>query len=55
MDGKITLDEFEKSGGCDGCYFYCVVDADGRKGCTFHWFDDDSDDWDCSKNCDELV
>ena len=52
---NMTLQEFEKNGGCAGCAFYDVVDVDGRKGCTFHWFDGDSDDWDYGKNCDEIA
>lgn len=31
-----------------------IVDVDGRLGCSFHWFDDESEDWNYSKNCDEL-
>lgn len=50
----MTLQEFEENGGCVGCMFYGVIDVDGRKGCTFHWFDSDSDDWDYGKNCDDL-
>ena len=30
------------------------MDVDGRLGCSFHWFDDESEDWNYSKNCDEL-
>ena len=25
------------------------------KACTFHWFDDESDDWEMGKNCDEIA
>ena len=32
----------------------CFTDVDGRLGCSFHWFDDESEDWNYSKNCDEL-
>lgn len=39
---------------CSGCMFYGAVDVDGRLGCSFHWFDDESEDWNYSKNCDEL-
>ena len=53
MEIKMTLQEFEQQGGCDGCYFYIEVEP-GRKECTFHWFDDESDDWDYGKNCDDL-
>lgn len=49
-----TLQEYEAQGGCEGCYFYGTIDVDGRKGCTFHWFDDESEDWEYSKNCDEI-
>lgn len=60
---RMSLQEFELSGGCEGCMFYGVVDfyeeklgtpnADSIKyGCLFHWFDDESDDWDYGKNCD---
>ena len=31
------------------------VDVDGRKGCFFNWFDEDSDDWAYGKNCDEIA
>ena len=47
-----TLSEYEAEGGCEGCQFYERVD--GHKVCTFHWWDDASDDWEYSKNCDEL-
>jgi hypothetical protein len=50
----MTLQEYEAQGGCEGCLFYCTIDADGRKGCTFDWFDGESDDWDYAKNCDEI-
>ena len=50
---KMTLQEFEQQGRCEGCFFYCEIEQD-RKECTFHWFDDDSDDWDYSKNCDDI-
>lgn len=36
----MTLQEYEAQGGCEGC--------------TFHWFDDESEDWEYSKNCDEI-
>lgn len=51
----MTLQEFEKEGRCIGCQFYGEVDVDGRKGCSFHWYDDNSDDWNYSKNCDEIA
>lgn len=41
----MTLQEYEAQGGCEGCYFYGTIDVDGRKGCTFHWFDDESEEW----------
>ena len=49
----MSLQEYEQKGGCQGCYFYCEVEP-GRQACTFHWFDDESEDWEFSKNCDEL-
>ena len=52
---SITLQEFEEKGGCEGCGFYDEVDIDGRKGCNFHWYDDESDDWNYGKNCDEIA
>lgn len=48
----MTLQEYEAQGGCTGCQFYTSVD--GTEACTFHWFDDDSEDWELSKNCDEI-
>lgn len=58
MDGynteKLTLQDYEAEGLCSGCMFYGAVDVDGRLGCSFHWFDDESEDWNYSKNCDEL-
>ena len=50
----MTLQEFEEIGGCVGCSFYSIVDVDNRRGCTFEWFDDESPDWEMSKNCDEI-
>lgn len=50
----MTLSEFEAQGKCEGCYFYCVIDVDGRKGCMFPWFDSDSEYFEAEKNCDEL-
>lgn len=50
----MTLLEFIEQGGCKGCPFYSVVDVDGRKECSFRWFDDESDDWEYGKNCDEI-
>lgn len=50
----MNIQEFKDNGGCNGCYFYGVVDVDGRKECTFHWYDDESEDWEFSKNCDEI-
>ena len=52
---RMTLQEYEAQGGCIGCLFYGIVDADERKACTFHWFDDESDDWEMGKNCDEIA
>lgn len=49
----MSLQEYEEKGGCQGCYFYCEVEP-GRQACTFHWLDDESEDWEFSKNCDEL-
>lgn len=51
---KGTLKDYEAEGLCSGCLFYGAVDVDGRLGCSFHWFDDESEDWNYSKNCDEL-
>lgn len=51
---RMTLQEFEAQGGCEGCHFYGTIDVDGRKGCAFCWFDDESEDWEHSKNCDEI-
>lgn len=48
--GRMTLQEFEAAGGCEGCMFYVEVEAK-RKECTFRWFDDDSEDWEYSRNC----
>ena len=48
----MSLDEFEKLGGCEGCYFYEYVE--GQKVCTFHWYDDESEDWEMGKNCDDM-
>lgn len=48
-EDKMTLQEYEAQGGCEGCFFYCTIDVDGRKGCTFDWFDDESDDWNWAK------
>lgn len=47
----MTLQEYEEQGRCIGCPFYRTVDIDGRQGCTFHWFDDESDDWEMDRNC----
>lgn len=49
---KLTLQDYEAEGLCSGCMFYGAVDVDGRLGCSFHWFDDESEDWNYSKNCD---
>lgn len=43
----------QKDYAADAC-FTDAVDVDGRLGCSFHWFDDESEDWNYSKNCDEL-
>ena len=52
---RMTLQEFEASGGCHGCPFYQIVEPETlRKACTFRWLDDESEDWEFSKNCDEL-
>lgn len=38
-----------------GCRAYMYMDdIPTAKGCTFHWFDDESEDWEYSKNCDEI-
>ena len=49
----MTLQEYEEQGRCIGCQFYRTVDIDGRQGCTFHWFDDGSDDWEMDRNCND--
>ena len=36
----MNIQEFKDNGGCNGCYFYGVVDVDGRKECKFHWCGD---------------
>ena len=46
-----TLSEYEKEGGCEGCQFY--EKFEGNKVCTFNWMEE-TDDWEMSKNCDEL-
>lgn len=49
----MNLDDFELSGGCDTCYFYCTSsEYDGKK-CTRRWFDDDSGDFELFTSCDE--
>ena len=51
----MTLQQFQKSGGCEGCYFYANVEAETeRKECTFPWFDSEAEEWGCSKNCDKM-
>lgn len=50
----MTLQEYKEQGGCIGCQHYNVVDVDGRKDCTFPWFDDEADDWDYGKKCDGI-
>lgn len=58
----MTLQEFQASGECSGCMFYGIIDyilkddnnLEPVTGCTFDWFDDDSEDWEYGKNCDEL-
>ena len=54
QEDEMTLHEYEEQGGCEGCLFYRTTDIDGRKGCTFEWLDDKSEDWDYAKNCDEI-
>lgn len=51
----MDLQKFEEQGGCEGCTFYHVVDAYGRRECAFNWSDDESDDWNFGKNCDEIA
>lgn len=51
----MTLQEYEAQGGCEGCYFYRAIDVDGRKGCTFNWFDDESEDWEYNMRLDEWL
>lgn len=50
----MTLNEFKDQGKCTDCQFYGIVDVDGRKDCMFHWFDNESEDWNMIKNCDEI-
>jgi len=50
----MTLREYEEEGGCNGCMFYQNIEPETGKVCTFHWFDDESGDWDYGKNCDEI-
>lgn len=49
-----TLQEYQSQGKCEGCQFYGIVDIDGRKDCTFPWFDEGADEWEYGKNCDEI-
>ena len=51
---NMTLREYEEEGGCNGCMFYQNIEPETGKVCTFHWFDDESGDWDYGKNCDEI-
>lgn len=52
---KMTLQEFEKVGGCNSCPFYVNVEMEtNRKECTFPWFDDEAEEWEFSKNCDDM-
>ncbi len=50
----MTLQEYEEEGGCNGCMFYQNIEPEVGKVCTFHWFDDESDDWNYGRNCDEI-
>lgn len=53
-----SLQEYESEGGCEGCSFYQIVDigsnGEMERRCTFHWYDDDSEDWEYAKNCDDM-
>lgn len=49
----MDLQEFQVNGGCEGCYFYVEVE-EGRKECTFPWYDDCDERWNYGKNCDEI-
>ena len=51
---NMTLQEYEEEGRCNGCMFYQNIEPEAGKVCTFHWFDDESGDWDYGKNCDEI-
>lgn len=50
----MTLQEYEQQGGCVGCQFYEVIDTDGSCVCIFNWSDDESEDWNYSRNCEEI-
>lgn len=51
----MTLQEYKKQGGCEGCPFYGNVEVNEiRMECTFPWFDDGAEEWEYSKNCDEI-
>ena len=53
---RMTLQEFEASGGCEGCQFYQDIEIETeKKTCVFPWFCDDADAWEFSKNCDEIA
>lgn len=47
---KLTLQDYEAEGLCSGGMF---LRSSGCR-CLFHWFDNESEDWNYSKNCDEL-
>ena len=52
---KMTLQQFQKSGGCEECYFYANVEVETeRKECTFPWFDSEAEEWGYLKNCDKM-
>ena len=50
----MNLIELEESGICKGCSYYKVIDDDGKKACTFHWDDDESEDWELCGECIEV-
>lgn len=51
----MTLNEYQASGGCEGCQFYGNVYPEiNIRVCMFPWFNADADEWEYSKNCDEM-
>ncbi len=50
----MTLQEYEQQGGCVGCQFYEAIDTDGSCVCIFNWSNDESEDWNYSRNCEKI-